>query len=272
MNPSPEARSSTQPPPEYSDIRGHRVRHVIRRGTGDAVVLVHGFGSNLDTWALNWGALATRDRTVAALDLPAHGESSRQLDSGSLEELTSIVLAYMDTMGIASAHMVGHSMGAAICLLLADQAAPRVKSLTLLAPAGLGQTINRDFIMGFIAAGNREQVLPLLHLLFANEGFVTPQLVEDTLRYKRLEAVNEALARIAGSRFRGTSSGGQLRDVVGRVPTLIIWGAQDAIMPPPDPAAFAGDNVQFRVLPGFGHMVQVEAAAEVNRLIDAFLG
>lgn len=272
MNPNPEARSSTQPPPEYSDIRGHRVRHVIRRGTGDAVVLVHGFGSNLDTWALNWGALATRDRTVAALDLPAHGESSRQLDSGSLEELTSIVLAYMDTMGIASAHMVGHSMGAAICLLLADQAAPRVKSLTLLGPAGLGQAINRDFISGFIVAGDREQIVPLLHLLFADEGFVTARLVSDTLRYKRLGGVSEALAKIAGSRFRGTASGGQLRDVVGRVPTLIIWGAQDAIMPAPDAAAFAADNVQFHVLPGSGHMVQVEAATEVNRLIDAFLG
>jgi pyruvate dehydrogenase E2 component (dihydrolipoamide acetyltransferase) len=235
-------------------------------------VLVHGFGSSLDSWALNLGALATRNRTVASLDLPAHGESSRQLDSGSLEELTSIVLAYMDAMGIASAHLVGHSMGAAICLLLADQAAPRVKSLTLLGPAGLGQTINRDFITGFIVAEDREQILPLLHLLFSNERFVTPEFLDDTLRYKRLEGVNEALAKIAGSRFRGTSSGGQLRDAVGRVPTLIIWGAQDAIMPPPDPAAFAGTNVQFHVLPGTGHMVQIEAAAEVNRLIDEFLG
>ena len=272
MNASLDANSSAQPTPEYIDVGGRRLRHVFHRGTGDAVVLVHGFGSSLDTWALNLVALAAGGRTVAALDLPAHGESARQLDSGSLEELSSIVLAYMDTMGIASAHLVGHSMGAAICLLLADQAGARVKSLTLVGPAGLGQTINRDFIGGFIAATDREQLQSAMRLLFAREDSLTPQLLEHTLRYKRTEGVSEALAKIAGSRFRGTSSGGQLRDVVGRVPTLIIWGAQDAIMPPPDPAAFAGDNVRFHVLPGSGHMVQLEAAAEVNRLIDAFLG
>jgi len=272
MNASLDANSSAQPTPEYIDIGGRRLRHVVHRGTGDAVVLVHGFGSSLDTWALNLAALAAGGRTVAALDLPAHGESARQLDSGSLEELSSIVVAYMDAMGIASAHLVGHSMGAAICLLLTDQAGARVKSLTLVGPAGLGQTINRDFIGGFIAATDREQLQSAMRLLFAHEDSLTPQLLEHTLRYKRTEGVSEALAKIAGSRFRGTSSGGQLRDVVGRVPTLIIWGAQDAIMPPPDPAAFAGENVRFHVLPGSGHMVQLEAAAEVNRLIDAFLG
>lgn len=263
--------TSSLPSPATTEIAGRRVCHLLQRGTGDAVLLVHGFGGNLGNWSLNQSALADSGRTVAALDLPGHGESSKTLASGSLEELAANVRAYMDAMGIASAHLVGHSMGAAVCLLLADEAPARVASLTLIAPAGLGQAINRDFIAGLVTAVEREQVLPLLHQLYRRPDLVTPRLVDDMLRYKQLAGVCQALTLIAGNRFRGTPGGGQLRDVVGRVPTLVVWGAEDSIVPPPDPAAFAGERVRFHVLPGCGHMVQLEAADEVNRLLLDFL-
>jgi pyruvate dehydrogenase E2 component (dihydrolipoamide acetyltransferase) len=146
-----------------------------------------------------------------------------------------------------------------------------VKSLALIAPAGLGQSINREYIQGFVAAANHRQLKPLMHLLFADERLVTRQLVEEALRYKRLEGVGEALTKIATNRFGETSTGGQLRDVVGCVPTLIIWGGRDRVIPAPTAAEFSGPDVVFRVLPEHGHMVQIEAAAEVNRLIEAHL-
>jgi pyruvate dehydrogenase E2 component (dihydrolipoamide acetyltransferase) len=55
------------------------------------------------------------------------------------------------------------------------------------------------------------------------------------------------------------------------VPTLLIWGAQDTVVPPPAPAELTRDGVSVHVLPHAGHMVQVEAADEVNRLIGEFL-
>jgi len=259
------------PKPEYLDIGGRRVRHLIQRGAGDAVVLVHGFGSSLESWSMNQAALAESGRTVAAFDLPGHGESYKTLESGSLEELCSATLDYLDAVGIERAHFIGHSMGAAVCLLAADQAPQRAMSLTLIAPAGLRQRISKDFIQGFMAAENQAQLTPWLRMLFADESHVTRQLVEDMQKYKRLDGVTEALTKIASSRFGGTSSGGELRDVVGRVPTLIIWGGQDAIIPAPAVDALDGGNVELHVLPQHGHMVQVEAAGEVNRLIDEFL-
>ena len=258
--------------PEFLDVGGRRIRHQILRGEGDAVVLVHGFGGNLENWRLNLVPLAAGGRTVAALDLPGHGESSRDIGSGSLGDLAMTVLGYMNAVGIDRAHLVGHSMGAATCLDLTDRAVERVRSLTLVGPAGTGQKINADFIHGFITAGSREQLEPLMRLLFADPTFVTPQLIGDTLAYKRGEGVTTALATIAGSRYAGTRSGGALRDVLGKVPTLVIWGADDAVIPPPPAGDLVQPGVEVHVLAGRGHMVQIEAATEVNRLIDDFLG
>jgi len=117
------------PKPEFLDVGGRRLRHQILRGPGDAVVL--------------------------ALDLPGHGESSRDVGSGSLGELAMAVLGYMGAVGIDRAHLVGHSMGAAACLDLTDRAPDRVRSVTLIGPAGTGQKINADFIRGFLTGQPR---------------------------------------------------------------------------------------------------------------------
>ena len=260
------------PPPGFVAVGGRSLRHRITRGVGDAVVFVHGFGGSLESWQENFTAVATAGRTVAALDLPGHGESSADVGSGSLEELATAVLGYLDAMGLDRVNLVGHSMGAAICLVLADRVPHRVRSLTLIGPAGIGQKINADFIRGFMTASSREQLEPLLGLLFADAAFVTPSFIEQMLRPKQRAGVAEALARIASSRYTGTPSGGSLRDVAGRVPTLVLWGAGDAVIPPPAAAEFAAPGVELRVLPGRGHMVQIEAAAAVNQLIAAFIG
>jgi pyruvate dehydrogenase E2 component (dihydrolipoamide acetyltransferase) len=260
------------PQHEFVAVGGRSLRHRITRCVGDAVVFVHGFGGSLESWEKNYAALAAAGRTVAALDLPGHGESSTDVGSGSLDELATAVLGYLDALGLDRVHLVGHSMGAAVCLVLADRVPPRVRSLTLIGPAGIGQKINADFIRGFMAASSREQLEPLLGLLFADAAFVTPPLIEQMLRPKQRAGVVEALARIAGSRYPGTPSGGSLRDVAGRVPTLVIWGAGDAVIPPPAAEEFVAPGVELHVLPGRGHMVQIEAAAEVNQLIAAFLG
>jgi pyruvate dehydrogenase E2 component (dihydrolipoamide acetyltransferase) len=256
--------------PRWLDVADRRIRY-LRQGEGsDAIVMVHGFGGCLENWSANQGALAD-GRTVVALDLPGHGESSLDVGSGSLDDLATVVLAFMDDLGIERAHLVGHSMGAALSLVLADRVSERVRSLTLVGPAGTGQTINAEFIRGFIGARGREEIAPLLRMLYADPRRVTDPLVQSAVEYKRREGVVAALMRIASNRYGGTPSGRSLRQVVGSVPTLVIWGLEDAVIPPPPPGEFKGTGVELHVLPGSGHMVQEEAADEVNRLIDDFL-
>lgn len=266
VRPAPDS-----PQPGFVMVGDRRLRHRIVRGSGDAVVLVHGFGGSLENWRENFAALAETGRTVAALDLPGHGESSIDVGSGSLDELATAVLGYLDALGLYHVHLVGHSMGAAICLVLADRVPQRVRSLTLIGPAGIGQKINADFIRGYLGARSAAEVEPLLRLLYSDPGYVTEELLQQALDYKRRDGVVEALTKIASSRYGGTPAGRQLRDVAGSVPTLVVWGADDVVIPPPEPALLAREGVELHVLPGRGHMVQVEAAEEVNRLIEALL-
>jgi pyruvate dehydrogenase E2 component (dihydrolipoamide acetyltransferase) len=258
--------------PQFVDVGGHRLRHRLLSHGEEVVLMVHGFGGRLEDWSGNQAVLAAGGRTVAAIDLPGHGESSVDLGSGSLDELASVVTAYMDVMGIRRAHLVGHSMGAALSLALADHDPSRVRSLTLVGPAGIGQKINADFVRGLIMARRREEIEPLMQQLYADPARVPDERVQQMVGYKQRPGVVEALTKIASNRYAGTPSGRQLRDVAGSVPTLVIWGVADAVIPPPAPGEFVREGVLVRVLPQSGHMVQAEAADEVNRLIGEFLG
>jgi hypothetical protein len=117
----------------FIDVGGRRLRHVILGEDGEAIVLVHGFAGSLESWEANQSALAKEGYTVAALDLPGHGESSLDVGSGSLDELAASVLAYMDAVGIQRAHLVGrcradeelsHAFGKGRRSLAAGQARP----------------------------------------------------------------------------------------------------------------------------------------------------
>ena len=111
-------------------------------------------------------------------------------------------------------------------------------SLTLVAPLGFGPEINGDYVDGFVAAESRRDLKPVLQLLFADESLVTRQLVDEVLRYKRLDGVSDALGRLRDELFPG---GAQSRSVAqeleaAEMPLLIVWGAQDRCCPPLRPS------------------------------------
>jgi pyruvate dehydrogenase E2 component (dihydrolipoamide acetyltransferase) len=214
-----------------------------------------------------------RHRPVWALDLPGHGESGKAVETGSLDELADAVLALLDAQQIERAHLIGHSMGGAVAMAAAERAPQRVASLTLIASAGLGADINRDYIDGFVAGNSRNTLKPHLGALFADHALVTRQLVEDLVKYKRLEGVQAALEKIANAAFDGAAQRRVFRDRVASLAprTLVIWGEHDQVIPAQH-AQGLPDGVRAEVIAGSGHMVQMEAAADVNRLIVAFLG
>lgn len=257
------------PAPRKVELDGRIIRYFERGEGGVPLVLVHGFGGDLNNWLFNHEALAA-GRRVIALDLPGHGESGKQLAGGGLDELSAALLALLDHLDIPAAHLVGHSMGGAVALNTARLAPQRVRSLALIGSAGLGAEINGSYLQGFVDASNRNALKPQLVQLFANAELVNRQMLEDMLKYKRLEGVEAALRSLLGQLFAGGRQGHDLRAVLqeGEVPALVIWGSDDAIIP----AAHAeGLKAQVEVLPGQGHMVQMEAAEQVNRLIEGFV-
>ncbi|MGF6770176.1 pyruvate dehydrogenase E2 component (dihydrolipoamide acetyltransferase) [Paraburkholderia sp. GAS199] len=260
------------PQPEKTQIGGRTMRYLKLGEGGTPAILIHGFGGDLNNWLFNHAELAAH-RTVWALDLPGHGESGKSVESGSADELAASVIAFMDDRGIDKAHLIGHSMGALIAMTVAATAPARVASLALIAGAGLGKEINQAYIDGFAQGSNRNALKPHLAKLFADPSLVTRQLVEDIVKYKRLEGVQEALGKIAAAAFVGGEQRAGYRERLAQLAprTLVIWGAQDQIIPASHAQGLQGD-IRVHVLDGKGHMVQMEAASEVNRLLDDFLG
>jgi pyruvate dehydrogenase E2 component (dihydrolipoamide acetyltransferase) len=249
---------------------GGYVLRYLRRGTGDEnVVFIHGFGGDLENWQFNYDALG-ETCSVYALDLPGHGESTKRLKSGDLNDLVAAVGAFMEALGIERAHLVGHSLGGAIAVALAQQEPGRVGTLTLIGSAGLGPEIDGAYIDGFAKASSRNVLKPQLAKLFGTPDLVTRRLVDDVLKYKRLEGVEFALTQLAASLFPDGSQRHLFRDEIGALPqrVQVIWGEADAIIP----VAHARElPVDVHVIPGRGHLVQLEAAVEVNAIIERFV-
>lgn len=261
-----EAQASG-PSAQKVEIGGRWLRYLDLGEGGIPLVLVHGFGGDLNNWLFNQPALAA-ERRVIALDLPGHGESGKQLHSGDAQELSQAVLALLDHLTLDHVHLAGHSMGGLVALTVADRAPERVASLTLIASAGLGAEINGNYLQGFAEANNRNALKPQLTQLFSDPARVTRQMLEDMLKFKRLEGVDQALRQLNQTLFDGGRQMIDLRSAVGRQPCLVIWGSDDAIIP----ASHAeGLDAQVEVLPGQGHMVQLEAAERVNQRVSAFL-
>jgi pyruvate dehydrogenase E2 component (dihydrolipoamide acetyltransferase) len=244
---------------------------VVVQGEGETtVLLLHGFGGDAENWQFNLDALAN-ERLVLAPDLPGHGSSTKDVGTG-LATLVQAAIDLLDARDVGQAHVIGHSMGGLVAAELALRTPERVASLTLVAPAGFGPEINRDYIDGFIAAQSRRDLKPVLQMLFADESLVTRQLVDEVLRYKRLDGVSEALGRLRDELFL---DGRQTRLVAKELsaldrPLLIVWGAQDRVLPAAQ-AEQAPASARVIVLAGAGHSPQLEAAGEFNRVVGEFL-
>ncbi|HYH17078.1 MAG TPA: acetoin dehydrogenase dihydrolipoyllysine-residue acetyltransferase subunit [Azospirillum sp.] len=257
---------------EFAETAAGTIRYARRGEGGPTVVLVHGFGGDLDNWLFTIDALA-EGATVYALDLPGHGQSTKTPADPSLPGLSKAVLAFMDAVGVGAAHVVGHSMGGAVAMRTALDAPERVASLSLICSAGLGREINQGYIDGFINATARRDLKPVLETLFADAGLVSRQMIDDLLKYKRLDGVDGALRAIASSMFEGGAQTAILGGAVGaaNVPTLVVWGEQDRVIPAAHATA-PGSTARVEVIPNAGHMVQMEAAGRVNALLKDHIG
>ncbi len=241
---------------------------------GDGVknlMLIHGFGGDLNSWMFNQPDLA-EELSVHAIDLPGHGKSSMWIDAGSVPDLAGTVLLVLDALNTEKAHFAGHSLGGAIALYLALKHSDRVLSASLVCPGGLGSEINLDFIDGFISAERRKEMKTVLGNLFADPGAVQRQMVEETLKYKRLDGAREALQTIRDANFTDSAQAGGMRAGLGslKVPVQVIWGAEDRIIPASHLEGLP-EAIETALIDAAGHMPHMERAGEVTGLIADFV-
>ncbi|MEY4975994.1 MAG: 2-hydroxy-6-oxononadienedioate/2-hydroxy-6-oxononatrienedioate hydrolase [Pseudomonadota bacterium] len=254
--------------------------HVRDSGPRDApaVVLLHGFGSSLQTWD-DWAEGLSKTHRVIRLDLPGSGLSPPDpahdySDARSLQML----LALLDELGVQRASLVGHSMGGRIAWTLAARHPERTERLVLVAPDGFasfgieyGKAMDVPASWGLMRHALPRAVLRMnLQAAYARPESLTEARV--TRYHELLRAPGARRAML--DRLRQTVLQAPvplLRQI--RAPTLLVWGEADAMIP----FVHAQDYLQaiagsrLAAFAGTGHLPQEEAAQASLQAVAAFL-
>ncbi|HEY0370425.1 MAG TPA: alpha/beta fold hydrolase [Thermoanaerobaculia bacterium] len=226
-----------------------------RAGSGTPVVLLHGLSGSSRWWSRNFDALASR-YLVAAVDLVGFGKNRRFFGLPAtlppFAEVTSLLARWIETFG-EPVHVIGHSMGGQLAIELAAERPDLVRSLVLVNAAGMPFRLDP-----------RPHVRSLEKPPYGGPG-IARVLVPDFLR------AGPTSVAVAGARVVRADLREMMRTI--RVPTLLVWGENDPLVP-----LFYGEamqreipNSRLVVIPKAAHVAMWDAPEEFNRIVLEFL-
>jgi pimeloyl-ACP methyl ester carboxylesterase/biotin carboxyl carrier protein len=247
--------------------------HISRRdGQGTPIVLLHGFTADSQSWSLLEKAIGP-SAPLLRIDLPGHGKSpKRQVES--FQDLSRMVVEAFDkaTRGSDDVHIVGHSLGAALALALADIRGRRIASLTLIAPAGLGPEIDAAALNGIVRASRMESLAPWLRRLTATPEGISEDYARAAMRMRADVQLRACQADMTQALFPDGVQAFDLRPALKRVscPMQIVWGRNDHILPY-DHAIRVDGEFALHLLAGAGHIPQIECPERVARIVNRMI-
>ena len=235
---------------EQREIRLHGHRVAYRTGAhpeADQPVLlfVHGLAGCSATWRAVLPALAER-ATVIAPDLPGHGRSDKPRQDYSLGAQAAMLRDLCGALGVERATVVGHSLGGGVAMQLAYQHPELCERLVLVASGGLGDEVS--WLLRLLALPGAEYLLPVAFPGFVRDagngisrglarlGFRAPRLEQEWRAYTSLadpesrQSFVRTLRAVIEPRGQAVSAADKLY-LASELPTLIVWGAQDRIIP-----------------------------------------
>src|SRR4051794_8393391 len=254
---------------ETAVLHGDPVTYHIA-GSGPAIVLIHGITSSSRTWRQVMPALAEH-HTVVAPDLLGHGRSAKPRGDYSLGAYASGVRDLLIYLGIDKVTVVGHSLGGGIAMQFAYQFPDMLERLVLVDSGGLGGGVG--LALRAAALPGSELVLPLL---FGGPQRRVGRAINSALRRLGVKERADVQGLLEGLDSLGDRAGrraflhtaravidprGQRIDARDRlylsadVPTLVVWGERDRIIPMQHgrQAADLMPHSRFEVIPGAGH-------------------
>jgi len=231
--------------PREITLHGHRVSYRTA-GSGPLLVLVHGIAGSSATWEKVLPRLAER-YTVVAPDLLGHGASAKPRADYSLGAYASAIRDLLGVLGFERGTIVGHSLGGGVAMQFAYQFPERCERMVLVSSGGLGHDLH--VILRAAALPGAEFVLPLLcrsALCDAVDGVARllgraglragPDLDEIWRSFASLsdpdarQAFIHTVRTVIDIRGQRASAGDRLY-LAAEMPTMIIWGEHDPLIP-----------------------------------------
>jgi pimeloyl-ACP methyl ester carboxylesterase len=271
-----------QPPSKFLEVGGMKV-HVRDEGPRDdplPIVLLHGTSASLHTWD-GWVGALSGERRVIRFDLPAFGLTGPDPHNDySIEAYVRFVSAVVDQLGVQQFVLAGNSLGGQIAWGTALAMPLRVKKLVLIDSAGYA--LNPTSVpIGFRAVrtpGLRvlmEYVLPRgvvgssVRSVYGDPSRVTPELVDRYYDLTLRTGNRKALAFRMEQRLSGEEASIKLL----KLPTLVLWGAKDGLIPLDNGKRFESDiaGSKLVVFEDLGHVPHEEDPLRTVAAFKAFL-
>jgi pimeloyl-ACP methyl ester carboxylesterase len=271
---------------KYVDLHGDRVAY-REAGSGEVVVLIHGMAGSSETWEAVLPRLATNYRVIAP-DLLGHGRSDKPRTDYSLAAFAAGLRDLFREWGIRRATIVGHSLGGGVAMQLMYQHPECCQRLILISSGGLGPDVG--WFLRLLTAPGAEFVLPVIApkivprlgnrigSWLSTAGLHSPRTGQVWRGYCSLSdhptraAFLRTLRSVVDYRGQSVSALSRLR-LRSEVPTLVVWGERDQIIPVEHGYAVrdARPGSRLDVLTGVGHFPHVEAPHEVLSAIEDFI-
>ena len=256
---------------------------VLEAGPRDAAPLLflHGVNGHAETYIRNIGAHAA-DFHVCALDFVGHGLSDKPLDrSYEIATYVDHVLAFMDTIGAARAHISGESLGGWVATKLAGAHPERVNKLVLNTPGGLNAEPEvmarlKTMTLDAVTEPTREKVRKRLEWLFKDPAMVPDDLVEMRFQIYSQPGYKEVTERILCLQEMEVRQRNMVREEDLRrltMPTMLVWTTADPIAGV-DVGYWTDSHIPnsyFVLMEESGHWPQYEQAELFNKEHLAFL-
>jgi pimeloyl-ACP methyl ester carboxylesterase len=269
---------------EHVSIHGHATAYRIE-GSGPALLLLHGIAGSSRTWRDVIPRLSDRF-TVIAPDLMGHGQSDKPVGDYSLGAFASGARDLLEVLDIERATVVGQSFGGGVAMQLAYQHPERCERLVLVDSGGLGREVN--WMLRFMTLPGSEYLMPVLFPGFVRDwgDSLFRTINSRGIRLGPISEMWSAYASLADAENRQAFSrtirsvigpGGQTVSAMDRLylassmPTLIIWGDRDDIIPVAHAHAAheAIPGSELVIIEGVGHFPQIEAPEQfVEALVD----
>jgi pimeloyl-ACP methyl ester carboxylesterase len=268
------------------DLHGDLVAY-RDEGSGPVLLLIHGMAGSSRTWDAVLPELAKKYRVIAP-DLPGHGLSAKPRGDYSLGAFAAFLRDLLRELEVETATIVGQSLGGGVAMQFTYQHPEYCERLILIGSGGLGPDVN--WTLRLLSAPGAELVLPIIaprpvldvgnkiRSWLSSAGVHSPRADETWRSYSSLadretrQAFLRTLRSVVDYRGQAVSAMNRLY-LNSEMPTLLIWGDHDKIIPVAHGYAAheAIPGSRLEVLEGIGHYPHAEAPAAVVAIIDDFL-
>jgi pimeloyl-ACP methyl ester carboxylesterase len=247
-------RAIPKPADHYVEVNGVRIRYWDEGGhnAGTPLLIAHGYNGAADYWFPHTVPALAEERRVIVLDLPGNGLSGK-MQTHTLEDYVRFIHNFLDVMGIERVDLLGHSMGGQIGVAAVAHDAARFRKLVLVDSAGLPELIRWEWLAPLKMITDSSVWQVRYYPTFVKIG-LRARTSREGLRILRKESIARHLSGL-------------------NLPTLIVWGSRDRVVPLEHGAHMAQliPNARLAIIRGAGHMPFYEKPKECNSIVLSFL-